>query len=99
MFHGKGIYSWGDGREFKGYFVENNITGLGVLTYKNGEFYEGELRLGQEHGHGVLAKGSSVIFAGAWVSGQQVIERMIEPTEEQVAGTVIKKPKACCNIF
>ena len=99
MFHGKGIYSWGDGREFKGYFVENNITGLGVLTYKNGEFYEGELRLGQEYGHGVLAKGSSVIFAGAWVSGQQVIERMIEPTEEQVAGTVIKKPKACCNIF
>ena len=46
MFHDKGIYSWGDGREFKGYFVENNITGLGVLTYKNGEFYEGELRLG-----------------------------------------------------
>lgn len=36
MFHGKGVYTWGDGREYKGYVMANNLTGLGVLKYKTG---------------------------------------------------------------
>jgi hypothetical protein len=44
-----------------------------VLTFSNGQRYEGELRNGARNGLGVVwAKDGSVVMAGRWANGELV---------------------------
>jgi hypothetical protein len=39
--HGKGFFTWSDGRKYEGEYVENNKLGHGVFTYPDGRIYDG----------------------------------------------------------
>ena len=39
--HGKGIFTWGDGRIYNGQYNNNQKAGYGVFTYANGKIYKG----------------------------------------------------------
>jgi hypothetical protein len=39
---GFGVYTWADGRFYKGEWLNNNMHGKGIYTWKDGRKYEGE---------------------------------------------------------
>ena len=39
--HGKGKYTWSDGREYEGQWKHNLMDGYGVCKYKDGRMYTG----------------------------------------------------------
>jgi len=40
--HGKGRYTWKDGRAYEGEYVDDKKHGFGVYTWPDGRRYEGE---------------------------------------------------------
>ena len=38
--------------EYEGHFKENNIEGIGVMRWNNGNMYEGEMKNGKMNGRG-----------------------------------------------
>ena len=45
--------AWGDGRIYRGAWVQSKCTGFGVLTHADGRRYEGYYLKDKMHGHGV----------------------------------------------
>lgn len=45
--HGKGVFTWPDGRKYEGDFYKDKKHGIGVLTYKDGSKYHGEWKDGR----------------------------------------------------
>jgi hypothetical protein len=39
---GEGVFSWNDGRVYKGSFINGKMHGEGMLTFKNGKVIMGE---------------------------------------------------------
>ena len=39
--HGKGTYTWSDGRKYKGDYVNDKKEGLGTYTWADGRKYQG----------------------------------------------------------
>ena len=48
--HGKGTYTWSNGLQYEGTFVDNNVTGEGRLTWKDGSYYVGSVINGKRDG-------------------------------------------------
>ena len=38
---GFGVYSWSDGRKYKGYYVGDKKSGIGQFIWPNGKKYSG----------------------------------------------------------
>jgi len=68
--HGKGWYTWKDGRQYKGQFVKNSREGKGTLIYPNSDFYEGHFVQGKRHGHGRFIFANGSMYEGHWIAGQ-----------------------------
>jgi len=41
MMHGKGVFSWTDGRKYTGEYVKDYKEGFGIYEWPNGRKYEG----------------------------------------------------------
>jgi len=67
IFHGRGKYTWGDGRVYEGDWVEGKIHGKGKFTYSNGNVYEGDWLDGKYHGKGKYTWASGDVYEGDWV--------------------------------
>jgi hypothetical protein len=68
---------WQSGDNLAGSGVAAGGTARGVLTYTNGQRYEGELSGGARQGLGVVwAPDGSVMQAGRWVRGE-----LVEPAQ------------------
>jgi hypothetical protein len=40
--HGKGKFTWPDGRKYEGEYINDKKHGFGIFTFKDGRIYEGE---------------------------------------------------------
>ena len=52
--HGEGYYTWKDGTNYEGQFVNNNIHGFGKFTSAKGKIYEGMWVNNEKHGQGII---------------------------------------------
>ena len=52
--HGKGVYSWPDGKRYEGSYKQGHRHGQGKLTRPSGNWYSGGWADGKEHGDGLL---------------------------------------------
>ena len=70
--HGKGIYTWKDGRKYEGEYCYDKKHGYGVYTWSDGRKYEGHWSAGKQHGKGkyILTDGS--IKVGIWEDGKRI---------------------------
>ena len=59
-----------DGHEYKGQFIDNEISGIGVFKWKNGDVYEGEMKAGKMQGKGKYKFKSGQIIEGNFVNGK-----------------------------
>jgi hypothetical protein len=39
--HGKGVFTWSDGRKYEGDYHDDKKSGYGVFTWPDGRMYEG----------------------------------------------------------
>lgn len=76
---GHGVFYWRSGDSFAGLGAGGSGQARGVLTYDNGQRYEGELSAGRRDGIGVVwASDGSIIQAGRW-SKDALAEPMKSP--------------------
>lgn len=70
--HGKGIYTYSDGRKYEGSYYNDKKQGFGVYKWSDGRIYEGMWFDGKQHGKGkyILPDGSFKI--GKWVDGKRI---------------------------
>jgi len=40
--HGKGVFSWADGRKYEGDYFDDKKQGQGIFTWPDGRKYDGE---------------------------------------------------------
>lgn len=64
-----GIYKYGDGSQFVGYFKNGSPDGKGRCTYANGDVYEGEWKHHAPHGKGILHFANGQKHAAVWEYG------------------------------
>ena len=70
--HGKGVYTWIDGRRYEGNYYKDKKHGFGIYKWVDGRIYEGMWMDGKQHGKGkyILPDGSFKI--GRWADGKRV---------------------------
>ena len=47
------MYTWPDGKEYHGNYLNNLKSGHGIYTWPNGRKYNGEWLEGKQHGIGI----------------------------------------------
>jgi hypothetical protein len=51
--HGKGTFTWSDGRKFTGEFLDNSKCGYGEMTWPDGRAFKGDWKNDKMHGKGL----------------------------------------------
>jgi hypothetical protein len=69
--HGEGVFSWPDGKQYSGNYVNDLKQGFGVFEWPGDKRYEGEWLAGKQHGIGVFMKGGKM-KKGRWENGQRI---------------------------
>ena len=67
--NGQGIlmYPSTEQREIaKGHFVDNMLSGFGVVCFRDGRIYEGEWSSGAQQGYGVMTWPDGWVYEGNW---------------------------------
>jgi len=70
--HGKGIYTWQDGRRYEGEYVDDKKHGYGIYTWADGRKYEGYWAYGKQHGKGKYLLPDGSIKIGLWQNGKRI---------------------------
>lgn len=85
--HGKGLYTWKDGRRYEGDYVMDKKHGHGRYRWADGRIYDGPWVNGRQHGKGeyILPDGSKKM--GVWVDGKRVNWLDQDKTEDAGEGT------------
>jgi PKD repeat protein len=65
---GHGTYTWANGNQYVGDFVDGKRHGHGTYTWANGDQYVGNFVDGKRHGHGT----------DTWVNGDQYVGNFVE---------------------
>ena len=72
MMNGKGKYTWPDGNEYEGEYINDKREGQGKFKWKNGDIFEGTFHDGKPNGKGIIInKGSK--YKGEFVKGHFII--------------------------
>jgi hypothetical protein len=50
--HGKGVFTWPDGRKYEGDYLDDKKEGFGVFYWPDGRMYKGQWANGKQHGEG-----------------------------------------------
>ena len=69
--HGRGLYIWGDGREYNGDWKFNRIDGEGVFKWPDGRKYIGHYKKDKKHGYGIFEWPDGKKYKGYWENGKQ----------------------------
>lgn len=81
---GIGIYSWLDGRMYKGEWKDNNMDGYGVYQWRDGRKYEGQYKEDKKHGFGIYYWADGRKYEGYWAHGKQHgLGRYLIPQEQK----------------
>ena len=69
-FNGEGKIEFSKlGHKYEGEFKNNEINGMGIFTWNNGETYEGEMTNGKMNGYGKYTYTTGQIYEGNYVNG------------------------------
>jgi MORN repeat len=80
--HGKGIYTWKDGRKYEGEYVNDKKHGNGVYTWADGRKYDGQWAYGKQHGRGKYVTDNGSSKFGIWENGKRI--KWLEEGEEYI---------------
>ena len=69
--NGEGIFTWNDGREYRGSFVDGLMEGYGEHTHPSGDTYKGEWKDGKFHGTGTYSWTNGNVYCGEWCNGME----------------------------
>ena len=75
--HGRGTYTWADGRKYEGEYLDDKKDGYGVYTWADGRKYQGYWANGKQHGKGKYISLDGSVKWGAWDDGKR--KDWIEP--------------------
>lgn len=81
--HGKGVYTWSDGRRYEGEYNNDKKEGYGIYTWADGRRYQGYWLNGKQHGKGKYISNEGVIKWGNWDDGKRI--NWIEPENDEDA--------------
>eukprot|EP01092_Planopodium_desertum_P004275 TRINITY_DN1860_c0_g1_i2.p1 TRINITY_DN1860_c0_g1~~TRINITY_DN1860_c0_g1_i2.p1 ORF type:complete len:230 (-),score=0.53 TRINITY_DN1860_c0_g1_i2:112-768(-) len=85
--HGKGTYTYKDGRKYEGEWSEGFKQGQGTYTRPSGDKYEGFFRQDKFEGFGRWTSSDGQIFQGTWKENKKHgWGQLISPTGEKVEG-------------
>jgi len=68
---GLGLFTWPDGRTYKGFYHEDKKTGLGIFTWADGRSFRGFWKEGKQHGIGIYKNSSGKEKYGEWIMGKR----------------------------
>ncbi len=91
--HGRGQYTWADGRSYEGHYQDDKKHGYGEYIWCDGRKYMGEWQNGKQHGTGYLILPNGEIKKVRYEEGQK--QEYIDMTEEErdLMVTQIKEKK------
>ena len=69
--HGKGTYSWEDGAEYTGDYVDGEKSGNGEFKWNDGRKYEGQYLKDLQHGKGKYSYPNGRTKEGTWKEGKK----------------------------
>ncbi len=69
--HGKGVYTWNDGRKYEGEYLYDKKHGRGLYTWADGRKYDGEWAHGRQHGKGKYVMPDGTARVGIWEEGKR----------------------------
>ena len=81
---GEGVFTWQDGRIYKGDYKDDKKEGLGVFSWPDGRKYDGEWSQGKQHGKGLYTKANGDIKYGEWRDGKRIRWMSKETFEEEM---------------
>lgn len=70
--HGRGVYTWKDGRRYEGEYQHDKKHGFGVYTWADGRKYEGPWAYGKQHGKGKYILPDGTVRIGVWDNGKRI---------------------------
>ena len=71
IFHGYGIYKWGNERTYEGNWKDGKMDGKGKLTLVDGSYYDGEFIEGKKCGKGLYVWNKDKYYEGEWKNDRQ----------------------------
>ena len=81
--HGKGRWTFPDGRYYDGEWVKGVRCGYGIFVWPDGENYEGEWRDNVRHGRGKHTSASGRVWDGMWADDEWICD-VIQITDEDL---------------
>lgn len=65
-FHGRGVYTFPDGRKYEGNYVMGKKEGKGKFTYADSTYYDGDWKDNKYHGYGTRTLNTGDTYTGQW---------------------------------
>lgn len=84
MMHGRGVFTWADGRCYEGQYLNDKKHGRGKYTWPDGRMYDGQFAHGEMDGFGAYlsAEAGATERFGEWLKGKRI--RWIERTSSSL---------------
>ena len=70
--HGKGVYTWPDGRKYDGFYHRDKKHGFGIYSWADGRRFEGHWVHGKQHGRGKYILVDGTFKVGIWEEGRRI---------------------------
>lgn len=70
--HGKGTFTWADGRKYEGDYKDDIKEGEGTFWWPNGKKYEGSWKGGKQDGNGIYTSTNGQVRKGIWKQGKRL---------------------------
>lgn len=81
--HGKGVYTWPDGRIYSGNFQNDQRNGFGVYEWGDGRVYKGFFENGLQHGRGHFTDTDGSEYEEEWKNGKRIKQKLIKESKSQ----------------
>ena len=69
---GIGVYTWQDGRQYRGEYKDDKKHGFGIYTWSDGRMYSGHWCRGKQHGLGNYSVPQQSSKCGLWEEGKRI---------------------------
>lgn len=69
---GIGVYTWQDGRQYRGEYKDDKKHGYGIYTWSDGRTYSGHWCRGKQHGLGTYSVPGQSTKCGLWEEGKRI---------------------------
>lgn len=70
--HGKGVFTWADGRKYEGEYYDDKKQGHGIFHWPDGRQYNGFWMAGKQQGVGIYFNAKGEVRYGRWENGKRI---------------------------